>query len=274
MSSWHWPCSNRWRKRQVTQKRWVPKLCAGLSEVWTCRTFGRSFGFWPLGHVLRLTPDTGEPLTRFATWVGSSRTSFARCSNATPGRSRDGGWNGDAARCVGFVAGAWSWIVGVKVVVFVVVVIIVVFVFVVAEVAIYIHLPFAMILMMLMLYWRYSCRISVFLGVPKTSKNIQLLHFEWSPPWHHIITYLSQILTFFVLKSGEDEKERIILMKSRALRSLDFIRIILSSSSLLLVRGPAVTTVIYLAKLIQTDSHYAWFETISDARASPDAYTS
>ena len=36
--------------------------------------------------------------------------------------------------------------------------------------------------------------------------------------------YLSQILTFFVLKSGEDEKEMIILMKSRALRSLDFIR--------------------------------------------------
>ena len=60
--------------------------------------------------------------------------------------------------------------------------------------------------------------------------GIQLLHFEWSPPWHHIETYLSQILTFFVLKSGEDEKERIILMKSRALRSLDFIRIILSSS--------------------------------------------
>ena len=56
-----------------------------------------------------------------------------------------------------------------------------------------------------------------------------------------------------------------------ALRSLDFIRIILSSSSLLLVRGPAVTTVIYQAKLIQTDSRYAWFKTISDARASRDA---
>ena len=56
-----------------------------------------------------------------------------------------------------------------------------------------------------------------------------------------------------------------------ALRSLDFIRIILSSSSLLLVRGPAVTIVIYQAKLIQTDSRYAWFKTISDARASPDA---
>ena len=54
----------------------------------------------------------------------------------------------------------------------------------------------------------------------------KLLHFEWSPPWHHIETYVSQILTLFVLKSGEDEKERIILMKSRALRSLDFIRII------------------------------------------------
>ena len=37
---------------------------------------------------------------------------------------------------------------------------------------------------------------------------------------YHIMTYLSQILTFFVLKSGEDENERIILMKSRALRSL------------------------------------------------------
>ena len=56
-----------------------------------------------------------------------------------------------------------------------------------------------------------------------------------------------------------------------ALRSLDFIRIILSSSSLLLVRGPAVTTVIYQAKLIQTDSRYAWFKIISDARASRDA---
>ena len=99
----------------------------------------------------------------------------------------------------------------------------------------------------------------------------KLLHFEWSPPWHHIETYLSQILTFFVLKSGEDEKETIILMKSRALRSLDFIRLILSSSSLLLVRDPAVTTVIYLAKLIQTDSRYAWFKRISDARASRDA---
>ena len=31
----------------------------------------------------------------------------------------------------------------------------------------------------------------------------------------------------------------------------------LPSSSLLLVRGPAVTTVIYQAKLIQTDSRYA-----------------
>ena len=61
-----------------------------------------------------------------------------------------------------------------------------------------------------------------------------------------------------MLKSGEDEKERIILMKSRALRSLDFIGIILSSSSLLLVRGPAVTTVIYQAKLIQIDSRYVW----------------
>ena len=96
-------------------------------------------------------------------------------------------------------------------------------------------------------------------------------YFTSSGPHRDIETYLSQILTFFVLKSGEDEKERIILMKSRALRSLDFIRIILSSSSLLLARGPAVTTVIYQAKLIQTDSRYAWFKTLSDARASPDA---
>ena len=101
--------------------------------------------------------------------------------------------------------------------------------------------------------------------------NNKLLHFEWSPPWHHIETYLSQILTFFVLKSGEEEKETIILMKSRALRPLDFIRIILSSSSLLLVRDPAVTTVIYLAKLIQTDSRYDWFKRISNTRASRDA---
>ena len=92
------------------------------------------------------------------------------------------------------------------------------------------------------------------------------------PAWGYVgPTYLSQILTFFVLKSGEDKKERITLMKSRALRSLDFIRIFLSSSSLLLVRGPAVTTVIYLAKLIQTNSRYAWFEIMSDARASQDA---
>ena len=75
----------------------------------------------------------------------------------------------------------------------------------------------------------------------------------------------------FCAKIWRRREERISLMKSRALRSLDFIRIILSSSSLLLVRGPAVTIVIYLAKLIQTDSRYAWFQTISDARASPDA---
>ena len=113
-----------------------------------------------------------------------------------------------------------------------------------------------------------------FESISKKCKNkfqIKILHFEWSPPWHHIETYLSQNLTFFVLKSGEDEKERIILMKSRDRRSLDFIRIIRSSSSLLLVRDPAVTTVIYLAKLIQTDSRYAWFKRISDARASRDA---
>ena len=38
-------------------------------------------------------------------------------------------------------------------------------------------------------------------------------------------------------------------MKSRALWSRDFVGIILSSSSLLLARGPAVSTVIYLANL-------------------------
>ena len=73
-----------------------------------------------------------------------------------------------------------------------------------------------------------------------------------------------------MLKSGED-KERIILMKFRALRSLDFSKIILSSSSLLLIRDIVVTTVIYLAKLIQFDSRYAWFKRISDARTSRDA---
>ena len=31
-------------------------------------------------------------------------------------------------------------------------------------------------------------------------------------------------------------------------------------------KAVVVTTVIYLAALIQTDSRYAWFETISDAR--------
>ena len=82
--------------------------------------------------------------------------------------------------------------------------------------------------------------------------------------YYNIFVTNSDILC--VLKSGEDEEERIILMKSRALRSLDFIRIILSSSSILLVGGPAVTTVIYLAKLTQTNSRYAWFETNSDSR--------
>ena len=69
-----------------------------------------------------------------------------------------------------------------------------------------------------------------------------------------------------MLKFGEDEKERIILMKFKVLRSLDFIRIILSSSSLLLIRCPAVTIIIYLAKLIQIDFRYACFEINSDAR--------
>ena len=77
-----------------------------------------------------------------------------------------------------------------------------------------------------------------------------------------LLQYLSEFWLFF-LEFGEDEKERIILMKSRVLRFLDFIRIILSSSSLFLGGGPAVTIVIYLAKLIQTDSQYAWFETIA-----------
>ena len=53
-----------------------------------------------------------------------------------------------------------------------------------------------------------------------------------------------------------------------ALRSLDFIRIILWSSSFLLIRGLAVTIVIYEAKLIQIDSRYVWYKTISNARAS------
>ena len=68
-----------------------------------------------------------------------------------------------------------------------------------------------------------------------------------------------------MLKPGEDEKERIILMKSRILRSLEFMRIILSSSSLFLVRDPAMTIEIYLIKLFQIDSRSVWYETISDA---------
>ena len=47
------------------------------------------------------------------------------------------------------------------------------------------------------------------------------------------------------------------LLHFEAIRSLDFLRIILSSSSFLLARGPAVTTVIYQATLLQTDSRYA-----------------
>ena len=35
---------------------------------------------------------------------------------------------------------------------------------------------------------------------------------------YHIMRYLTQILTFFALKSGENEKERIILMKSKGSR--------------------------------------------------------
>ena len=58
-------------------------------------------------------------------------------------------------------------------------------------------------------------------GLSYSSKNPekQLLYLGWSPPWHDIITYLSQILTFFVLKSGEDEEVRIILMQSKPLVS-------------------------------------------------------
>ena len=58
------------------------------------------------------------------------------------------------------------------------------------------------------------------------------------------------ISDFSLLKPDEDKEEKIILMKSRALRSLNFIKIILSSSSLFLVGGPAVTTMIYLVNLI------------------------
>ena len=66
--------------------------------------------------------------------------------------------------------------------------------------------------------------------------------------------------------------EKIILLRIIPTVTLYyFIKIILSSSSLLLVRGPAMTIVTYLAKLIQTGSRYAWFEIISDARAFPDA---
>ena len=43
-----------------------------------------------------------------------------------------------------------------------------------------------------------------------------LLYFEWTPPWHHIVaSYLSYSQTFFVIKSGEDKKVRKTQMKSR-----------------------------------------------------------
>ena len=59
---------------------------------------------------------------------------------------------------------------------------------------------------------------------------------------------------------------------SRALRFLDFIRIIVSSSSLLLVRGPQQWPLWSIKPnwFKQTHSPYAWFKTISDARASRD----
>ena len=78
----------------------------------------------------------------------------------------------------------------------------------------------------------------------------KVLYFGRSPPRHQIVTYLSYILTFFVVKSGEDrEEERKTLMKSRALQSYPFL---LAPS---LSWGPSVTTVIwssafYLVNLI------------------------
>ena len=79
-------------------------------------------------------------------------------------------------------------------------------------------------------------------GKKQSSKNYftsshphrDIIQTFWHIFWHHIaMSYSSYILTFFVIKSGEDEEERKTLMKSRALRSLDFTRVILSSSSLL-----------------------------------------
>ena len=103
----------------------------------------------------------------------------------------------------------------------------------------------------------------------KGAKKRKLFHLKWSRPWHYTITYLSQSLTFFVLKSGENEEERIILMKSRALRSLDF-RIIFPPrpfSWLGVQRWPLWSIWPNWLKL----TLYAWFETISDARASRGA---
>ena len=51
----------------------------------------------------------------------------------------------------------------------------------------------------------------------------------------HIWSCLSYSLTFFVIKCGGDVEERKTVMKSRVLLSLDFITVILSSSSLVSV---------------------------------------
>ena len=57
------------------------------------------------------------------------------------------------------------------------------------------------------------CAFHVLVFVPKKRTQKKILHFEWSPPWH----YISHIChtCWHSLYYGEDDKDRIILMKSR-----------------------------------------------------------
>ena len=80
------------------------------------------------------------------------------------------------------------------------------------------------------LYWHTAINVmsmccSHFCVVWRKKREDETNYFTPSDPHrdiilYHIMTYLSQILSFFVLKSGEDGNERIILIKSTTLRSL------------------------------------------------------
>ena len=68
--------------------------------------------------------------------------------------------------------------------------------------------------------------------------------------YYYIISYLFQILIFFVLKFDEDEEERKNLMKSRPLRFRNFIGIILFFFVPFPGWDPAVIMRFYLVNLI------------------------